>query len=41
MGYYVGGVIYMKFVQTVLGKIPADVLVNTDAHEHLLRIGGG
>lgn len=31
----------MKFVQTVLGKIPADTLGNTDAHEHLIRMGGG
>lgn len=31
----------LKFVQTVLGKIPADSIGITDAHEHLIRIGGG
>lgn len=31
----------LKFVQTVLGKISADSIGITDAHEHLIRIGGG
>lgn len=31
----------MKFVQTVLGKVPADSIGIVDTHEHLIRVGGG
>ncbi|XVK29434.1 hypothetical protein NXG63_01900 [Pectinatus frisingensis] len=31
----------MKFIQTILGPIPTKSIGITDAHEHLIRIGGG
>lgn len=30
----------MRYIETVLGKLPASKIGNTDAHDHLLRIGG-
>lgn len=33
--------IELKFVQTVLGKVPINNIGKTDSHEHLIRIGGG
>lgn len=30
----------MRYVQTVLGKVPVDNLGMTDAHDHLIRAGG-
>ncbi len=30
----------MRYVQTVLGKVPVDDIGMTDAHDHLIRVGG-